>query len=107
MESQRIKRLRGTIFSYFIVGSCLCYTERDGWKSNILFTIRAFDKRIAVDRTGQDFNLMAALGTQAGHCYTAVPSTFGPEPILLRFDSGVTIRIFFLDLIDQNRRWNI
>ena len=104
MGSQRIKRLRGTIFDYFIFGSCLCSAERDRRESNILSTIRAFDKRIAVGPTGQDFNLMVAIGAQAGQSYAAAPGALRPEPILLRLNLGITDWIFSSDIVSWHKK---
>ena len=94
MGSQRIKRLRGTIFSYFIVGSCLCSSERDRWESDILSAIWTFDKRITVGPAEQDFNLMVAIRAQASQSYVAALGTFCAEPDLICLDLGITDRVF-------------
>lgn len=104
MGSQRIKRLRNTTFDYFIFGSCLCSAERDRRESNILSTIRTFDKRIAVGPTGQDFNLMVAIGTQAGQRYAAAPGALRPESILLRLNLGISDWIFSPDIVSWHKK---
>ena len=99
MGSQRIKRLRGTIFGYFIFRSCLCSAERDRRESNILSAIRAFDKRIAMGPTKQDLDLMIAVRTQASQGHIATPDALRPEPLLRRLDLGLTDWIFGSEII--------
>lgn len=103
MGSQRIKRLRGTIFDYSVFRSRSCHAEGDGRESNLLTAVGAFKKRIAMDPAEQNLDFVFTIGTKPGHCHTAVPSTFGPELFLLRFDFSVTIRIFFLNVVPWHK----
>ena len=103
MGSQRIKRLRGTIFDYFIFESCLCSAERDRRKSNSLSAIRAFDKRVAVGPAGEDFDFVVTIGTQPSQSYVAAPGAFCPELILFCLNLGITNWIFSSDIVTRHK----